>query len=344
MRTTLTVFSCLLLALGGCSTPDPHNQTTPVNVLTASPDKAQLREVMPVKQVLRPQDVLDVIFRLDTTSSGPYAIQPGDQLELNFYSASQLSGTRLVMPDGTVDLPYVAPLKVAGLSVAQAQRLIASHYEKVLKNSAKDVFLSVSKPLAQTDNLRNTLIHPVTGLSREITVGSDGRASFPLLGSMSLQGMTVDELQNSLNQRYAKEANKVRSMVQVDVMLKSTAANEVFVLGEVGQPGAYPIRRPVSVLEALALAHGSTGSARLDSVVVMHRHGDNVEARVYDVKKAAQGDALQFAYLQPDDLLYVPKSKLVEAGQLSRQLADVILFQGIGFGFSYRVDNKNNNN
>lgn len=344
MRTTTPLLFGALLALGGCSTPDPHDQSTPVKVLTAPADKAQLSEVMPITQVLRPQDVLDVIFHLGTTSDQPYTLEPGDQLDVTFYTATQLSGARLVMPDGTIDLPYVKPVQVAGLSVAQAQKEVARRYNGVLKDSDKEVFLSVSKPLAQTDNLRTSLTHPVTGLSREISVGSDGRASFPLLGSLSLQGMTVDELQQTLNQRYAREAAKVKSQVQVDVLLKSTASNQVFVLGEVTQPGAYPVQRPVSVLEALALARGSTGGARLDSVVVMHRRGDKVEARVYDAKKAAQGDAMQFAYLQPDDLLFVPKSKLVEAGQLSRQLADVVLFQGFNFGFSYRVDNKKDNN
>ena len=33
-----------------------------------------------------------------------------------------------------------------------------------------------------------------------------------------------------------------------------------------------------------------------------------------------------------------------KAGALSKQLADVIMFQGVGFSFGYRVDNKETNN
>ena len=72
----------------------------------------------------------------------------------------------------------------------------------------------------------------------------------------------------------------------VDVLLKSTAGNEIYVLGEVGQPGSYPIRRPVSVLEALTLARGTNVKARLDSVVIMRRNGNQVIAHRYDVEKA----------------------------------------------------------
>ncbi|MGH8351442.1 MAG: polysaccharide biosynthesis/export family protein, partial [Pseudomonas sp.] len=129
----------------------------------------------------------------------------------------------------------------------------------------------------------------------------------------------------------------------VDVLLKSTAGNEIYVLGEVGQPGSYPIRRPVSVLEALTMARGSNVKARLDSVMIMRRNGNQVVAHRYDVEKALSGDASQIAYLQADDMLYVPKTKLASAGELARQLADVVLFQGVGMSFSYRVDNKDSN-
>jgi polysaccharide export outer membrane protein len=115
-------------------------------------------------------------------------------------------------------------------------------------------------------------------------------------------------------------------------------------LGEVAQPGSYPIRRPISVLEALTLARGANVKARLDSVVIMRRNGNQVEARHYDVEKALSGDASQIAYLQPEDMLYVPKTGLAKAGETARQLADVVLFQGVGFGFGYRVDNKGSDN
>jgi polysaccharide export outer membrane protein len=42
-------------------------------------------------------------------------------------------------------------------------------------------------------------------------------------------------------------------------------------------------------------------------------------------------------------MLYVPKTKLASAGELARQLADVVLFQGVGLSFGYRLDNKDDN-
>lgn len=326
----------LLLALAGCSSPAVQHM--PAEIVTAAPSDALRTEVFTIEKTLRPQDVLDLIFYIDHTSVRPYRIQPGDQVEINFLTAPELSGTKLVMPDGTIELPYVGTLAIAGMTALQAQDKVIGSYQAILKRPV--VSLSVPRPLTAEENLRLTLTHPATGLSREITVGSDGRAMFPLIGAVALQGMTLAQLNTTLNERYAAHA----ANVQVDALLKSTSANEIFVLGEVTQPGVYPIRRPVSVLEALTLAHGANPLARLDSVVIMRRKGDQMEARLYDVGKALDASADTFAYLQPDDLLYVPKTKLARAGEISRQVADVLLFNGVGFGFSYRVDNKDDDN
>ncbi len=326
----------LALALTGCSSPTVQHM--PVEITTAAPSDALRTEVFPVEKTLRPQDVLDVIFYIDHTTAHAYRIQAGDQVEINFLTAPELSGTKLVMPDGTIELPYVGIMALAGLTAQQAQDKVINGYRSILKRPV--VSLSVPRPLTAEENLRMTLNHPATGLSREITVGSDGHAMFPLIGSVATQGMTLTQLNKVLNERYAAHS----ANVQVDALLKSTTPNQIFVLGEVTQPGAYPIQRPISVLEALTLAHGANALARLDSVVIMRRKGNQMEAKLYDVSDALDASADTFAYLQPDDLIYIPKTKLARAGEVSRQIADVLLFNGIGFGFSYQVDNKDDTN
>ncbi|MDR3159433.1 MAG: polysaccharide biosynthesis/export family protein [Zoogloeaceae bacterium] len=310
----------------------------PVRIVTAPAEQSQASELIPIKQALRPQDVLDVIFHLDTATRDAYRIQPGDQVDLWFLTAEEFSGSRMVMPDGTLMLPYVGSVRVGGMTVVDAQQLIQEKFTRLLRHP--EIVFSVSRPWAQLENLRQSLQHPLTGMSREIAVSADGRASFPLLGAIALQGMSIDELTQTLNERYAELPGQIR----VDVLLKSTVANQIFVLGAVNQPGAYPIRRPVSVLEALSMARGTPIGARLDSVIIMRRQGNQVEARRYDVKKALDGDAEQFAYLQADDLIYVPKTYLTRIGEISRQLAETVLFNGVGYSFTYRVDHKESEN
>ncbi|CAM3847609.1 polysaccharide biosynthesis/export family protein [Pseudomonas wadenswilerensis] len=336
-----TTFALCLLTLAGCANQDTRQM--PVQIMTAAPANAQDAELPRSEQVLRPQDVLDVIFHISTSGSASYRIQSGDTVGLAFPAASSLNGNQLVLPDGTIELPRAnTSVNIAGQTPDEARRTIQQAYrnKRLFQPGRDNVTVQVISPLTNEQNLKSALNHPATGMSREITVGSDGQASFPEIGSVPLQGMTVTQLQTYLNKRYADLPGRMT----VDVMLKSTAVNEIYVLGEVGQPGAYPIRRPVSVLEALTLARGPNVKARLDSVVIMRRNGNQVQAVPYNVDKALDASAAQVAYLQPDDMLYVPKTKLASAGDLARQLADVVLFQGVGFSFGYRVDNKDSDN
>ncbi|MFS0827420.1 polysaccharide biosynthesis/export family protein [Pseudomonas phoenicis] len=332
-----TIALCLL-TLAGCASQETRQM--PVQILTAAPGNAQDSELPRREQVLRPQDVLDVIFHVSTTGSGAYRIQPGDNVSLSYLSAASLNGNQLVLPDGSIELPRAnTSVNIAGQTADEARRTIQQAYrnKSLFQPNRDQLSVQVLSANSSEQNLKSTLNHPATGLSREITVGTDGQASFPEIGAVALQGMTVSQLQAYLNRRYADLPGRMT----VDVMLKSTAANEIFVLGEVAQPGAYPIRRPISVLEALTLARGPNLKARLDSVMILRRTGNQVQAMPYDIDKALDASAAQVAYLQPDDMLYVPKTKLASAGDLARQLADVVLFQGVGFSFGYRVDNKN---
>lgn len=329
-----------VLALAGCASQEDRQM--PVQILTAPPAESQATEVARREQVLRPQDVLEVIFHVSNRSAGVYRIQSGDTLDLNFMAASGLNGNQLVQPDGTITLPSTnAAVRVEGMTPGEAESAIRQAYQdkRVFKPNRDQVTVRVISPMTDEVNLKNALNHPGTGMSRDITVGNDGRATFPEIGSVPLQGMTVNQLRDYLNERYATLPGRM----SVDVLLKSTAANEIYVLGEVGQPGAFQIRRPVSVLEALTLARGPTLKAKLGSVVIMRREGNTVHAVNYDVDQALSGGTQKLAYLQPEDMLYVPKTKLASAAELSRQLADVVLFQGFGFSFSYRVDNKESN-
>ncbi|AMA46302.1 polysaccharide biosynthesis/export family protein [Pseudomonas monteilii] len=332
-----TIALCVL-ALSGCA--GQQSREIPVQILTAAPAEAQASELGGREQVLRPQDVLEVIFHFPNTSTGTYTLQPGDTVDLNFLSASGLNGSQLVQPDGSITLPSTnSAVRVAGLTASQAEAAIQQEFrnKRVFQNNRDQVTLRVLTPMSSDANLKSALSHPGSGMSRDIIVGTDGRATFPEIGSVPLQGLTLDQLRDHLNQRYANLPGRMT----VDVLLKATAANEIYVLGEVAQPGSFPIRRPVSVLEALTLARGPTLKAKLGSVVIMRRTGNHVQAVHYDVDKALDGSGAQIAYLQPEDMLYVPKTALASAGELSRQLADVVLFQGVNFGFSYRADNKN---
>lgn len=323
------------LLLSGCAGMSYQNHSVRVGSEANAVGISGGTESVSVVQSLRPQDVLDVIFHIEMASPEAYRVQAGDELEFRFQTAPDFSGRQTVLPDGTIVLPEAGRVNVAGRTLVEVRNHVADLYRRILKDP--DVTVTAPATQATLHRLRSTLLHPAYGYSREITVRADGYGTFPLVGDLALAGRSISAVTKTLNERYAA----IDSRVQVDVLLKRSAPSQLFVIGEVGQPGAFPLHRPMSVLEALALAGGARSTARLDSVVIVRRQADKATMTVYDVMGAlSDGSSPQLAYLQPDDLLFVPKTRLAHTSEVMRQLASTFLFNGIGYTFSYRVDDK----
>jgi polysaccharide export outer membrane protein len=110
------------------------------------------------------------------------------------------------------------------------------------------------------------------------------------------------------------------------------------VLGEVAKPGAVKVVRPLNVLEAIARVGGYTHEAQTESVVVFRRKGERLVAHRFNIKDMSRygAQAMNF-YLQPDDVLLVPRHEVSSAAQLMREIADIAFFRGLGLSISHRT-------
>lgn len=66
-----------------------------------------------------------------STFNGSYVINPGDNINLRLWGAYQFAGTLTVDPQGNIFIPNVGPVKVAGTSNANLQKLIESNIRRV---------------------------------------------------------------------------------------------------------------------------------------------------------------------------------------------------------------------
>jgi polysaccharide export outer membrane protein len=98
--------------------------------------------------------------------------------------------------------------------------------------------------------------HP--DLSGTLTVTQDGSIAFPLLGAVPAAGKTVTELEQELERRL--NAHYLVSP-HVRVTRVEVKSQQIFILGEVKNPGAYPLTRETTLLEALTLAGDFTPDA-----------------------------------------------------------------------------------
>lgn len=96
-----------------------------------------------------------------------------------------------------------------------------------------------------------------TSLNAEFTVGADGAVSLPILGDVPASGQTPAALAKDIGERLKKQvALSARPNVAVEVV----EYRPFYILGGVNKPGEYPYRPGLTVLQALSIAGGVTGS------------------------------------------------------------------------------------
>ena len=137
-------------------------------------------------------------------------------------------------------------------------------------------------------------------------VNSEGAVSLPLLGSVRLAGLTLNQAAARLTELYGRD---YLVNPKVNVYLLSYAKRRFTVLGQVNRPGSYemPEGSPsgIDLLEAIAIAGGYTRIAAPERISVKRR--DQV-MRV-DAKKLVRRGGNEGGFrVQPGDTITVAES------------------------------------
>ena len=155
-------------------------------------------------------------------------------------------------------------------------------------------------------------------ISGKYTVEADGTFTFALIGRMAASGKTPRELEAELKKRLADGYYR---NPQVSVAVEQYRSQQIFVVGEVRSPGAYPLTGDMTLIEALARA-GSTTPAASGEALIVHPltlktgpllPGQDREAEVIRVDvKALQSGALSQNYsLRDGDTIFLPSAEII---------------------------------
>ncbi len=145
-------------------------------------------------------------------------------------------------------------------------------------------------------------------LDAVIRLSGDGTASFPLVGTVAIGGMTVGEAIETLRARY-KDGYLVSP--QVSLTVRTYAKQRFTVLGQVQKPGAYEMQgtEEVSLLQAIGLAGGYTRIADPSNITVKRRESDGKERVIrFNAKRMAKGGDDASFMLKAGDVVTVGES------------------------------------
>ncbi len=161
-----------------------------------------------------------------------------------------------------------------------------------------------------------------------LAIGPDGRLNYLQARDLVATGLTVDELRDQLEKVLLKF---YRPPLRVVVIPQSYRSKKYYLLGNVTQPGVFPLDHPVSVIEAIAGAGGfvttiqrrnSLMLADLSRSFLIRKEAPGEFKRV-DVNFESlflKGDLGQNIALAPDDYLFFSPQDLPEVYVLGQVL------------------------
>jgi protein involved in polysaccharide export with SLBB domain len=147
-------------------------------------------------------------------------------------------------------------------------------------------------------------------LDEEVSVRPDGGIGLHLVPELRAAGRTPGELRELLQELYASELRDP----ELSVVVKTVSAR-AFVDGEVGDPAEVSLARPISVLQAIALAGGATERAHTEEVLLIRRSGLESRVTLIDLERARAGEPGLDPPLMPDDIVFVPASRIARVNQ-----------------------------
>ena len=140
-------------------------------------------------------------------------------------------------------------------------------------------------------------------LSGDVAVRPDGRISLPLLNDVAAAGLTPDQLRL----RLTEAASKLLEEPTVTVIVKQINSRKVFITGQVGKPGPYPLGGPTTVMQLIAMAGGVLEYADKKNISIMRvENGRQVSLRFNYEQVEKRKNLQQNIELKPGDTIIVP--------------------------------------
>ena len=225
-----------------------------------------------------------------------------------FLGLSRFTAQAAETNDSSVALPPVS------VPANQESDMTVTNATFSLINSANRGDWQKRLTLGPGDTLNFSLYGQAELARADVFVGPDGRISFLEAQNVMAAGLTVDELRTNMD----NELSKFRRAPRTIITPVAYHSKKYYMLGKIVQRGVYTLDRPLTIVEAVARAHGlETGLSDRSSLDLadfqrsfLMRKGKRIPINFE--KLFEQGDLSQNVAIEPDDYLFFPSAALKE--------------------------------
>jgi polysaccharide biosynthesis/export protein len=255
------------------------------------------------------------------------AIGPGDLLDLTVFDVPELVLKVRVDINGCVSLAFLGDLRLAGMTVGNAQRLIARALveRQLVKEPQVSIFIEefATQGITVYGEVNAPGIYPLMGPHRLYDVIS-AAGGLTLKSGRSVTVLHAGQRDHpdvvTLASDNANENEHANVPIYPGDTIVVSKAGMVYVLGEVNKPGAFLMEdnTSISVLKATALAGGTTKLASLKDSMILRKSPEGTTQTRISLNKIYHGKASDLQ-LHAEDIVFVPLSNVKSYGALGLQ-------------------------
>lgn len=259
-------------------------------------------------------------------------IFPGDLIAVHLYPNSDYSPTVRVSLDGSIDLPLLGIVHVKGLTIPQAQKLIADKLIAAGMYRNPQVTLQLAESPNQVATVTGDLhsVVPIIGQSRLLDVLT-AAGGLPATAShtITIHRIGVEEpIVVDLGSDPMKSQKSDIPIFAGDTIIIARAG-VVYLLGAFKNVGAIPIQQnsPLTLIQAATLAGGPGFEGKMGDLRLIRTIGANRSVVHVDIKRVINGKDPD-PVLQSDDIIFLP-SNLLKAAIKSGGLGTLMGFASV---------------
>jgi len=238
-------------------------------------------------EIFRPDVIGLSQFPMDLPAGPEYVLGPGDTVTLDIWGGVSQRLTRTVDREGRISLPDAGPAVVAGLTLAQAQKLVQARLEPQFHNANVDMAVTrvrslriyvvgdVQRPGAYDISALSTPLNALYAAGGPTATGSlrviKHMRGTRLLGQMDLYDLLLRGVRQGIEQ-----------LQPGDTILVPPIGPLVAVAGSVRRPAIYEMLADTQLSDVLEMAGGVPVSANMDNIAVerIEAHANRVMLNV----------------------------------------------------------------
>jgi len=153
-------------------------------------------------------------------------------------------------------------------------------------------------------------ILPEPVIERTAVVRPDGKISIDLIGDVQASGYTVEQIAAEIQQR----VRRFKRDAQATVSVVSSQSISITILGEVRDPGTFPLTSETRVSEAIGSRGGPNIFASKTKIRLIRTNGETTRVFIIDLAGIENGNLSSNMMLRGGDMIVVPPNVLAKVG------------------------------